>query len=170
MLRIRRERRSDVSDIRRVNESAFNGPAEACLVELLRDANKAIVSLVATLDDKVVGHIMFSPITIESNPKRAGGLGLAPLAVLPKHQGRGIGTNLVTRGVQECKKEGYDILVVLGAERFYTRFGFRRASIYNLKNEYNADENFMALELKVDALRSVSGLVKYESEFKEAGA
>ena len=156
--------------IRKVVESAFNGSVEARLVELLRDANKAIVSLVATLDDRAVGQIMFSPIIIELNPKHARGLGLAPLAVLPKYQGRGIGTNLVVRGIEECREEGYDIVVVLGDEPFYSRFGFKRASIYGLKNEYNADENLTVLELKVDALRSIGGLVRYQPEFKEVGA
>jgi putative acetyltransferase len=170
MLVIRRERRSDILDIREVNQSAFNGSVEARLVELLRDAKKVIVSLVATLDDRVVGHILFSPITIESNPKNARGLGLAPLAVLPKCQGRGIGTSLVARGLQECREKGYDIVVVLGDEPYYTRFGFKRASIYGLRNEYNVDENFMALELKEHALRSAGGLVKYQPEFKEAKA
>ena len=170
MLDIRREKRSDILDVREVNECAFKGSVEARLVELLRDGNKVVVSLVATLDDKVVGHIMFSPITIESNPKNARGLGLAPLAVLPKYQGRGIGKSLVARGLEECREEEYDIIAVLGDEPYYSRFGFKRASIFGLRNEYDVGENFMVLELKADALKFASGLVKYQPEFKQAGA
>ena len=98
------------------------------------------------------------------------GLGLAPLAVLPEYQRRGIGSSLVTKGLEECRKKGCDIAVVLGDIHFYTRFGFKRARLYGLTNEYNVDENFMALELEEGTLNSVSGLVKYQPEFKEAEA
>lgn len=170
MLLIRREKQSDISAIRKMNESAFKGPIESRLVDLLREANKATISLVATFDNRVVGHILFSSITIELNHKNTRGLGLAPLVVLPEYQRRGIGSSLVTKGLEECREKGYDIVVVLGDVPYYTRFGFKRASLYDLSNEYNVDENFMALELKEGALNSVSGLVKYQPEFKEAGA
>ena len=168
MLFVRRETQSDISAIRKVNESAFKGSGEARLVDLLREANKAIISLVAVFDSRVVGHILFSPITIRPNPKNMRGLGLAPLAVLPRYQKRGIGSSLVTRGLEECREKGYDVVVVLGDVPFYTRFGFKRASLYGLRNEYNVDESFTVLELKKGTLDSVSGLVKYHTEFKEA--
>ncbi|MGB8780058.1 MAG: N-acetyltransferase [Candidatus Bathyarchaeia archaeon] len=170
MLFISRERQSDISAVRKVNERAFKGPMEARLVDLLREANKATISLVAKFDNRVVGHILFSPITIESNPKNMRGLGLAPLAVLPEYQRRGIGSTLVTKGLEECRKKRFEIVVVLGDVRYYARFGFKPARLYGLSNEYNADENFMVLELKEGALNSVSGLVKYQPEFEEAEA
>jgi putative acetyltransferase len=168
VLFIRREKQSDISAIRKVNESAFKGSVEARLVDLLREANKAIISLVAVFDNRVVGHILFSQIAIKPNPKNTRGLGLAPLAVLPEYQRRGIGSCLVIKGLEECREKGYDVVVVLGDVPFYTRFGFKRASLYGLRNEYNVDENFMVLELKKGALDSISSLVKYQTEFKEA--
>ena len=168
MLVVREETQSDISAIRKVNEKAFKGPTEAHLVDLLREVNKATVSLVAEHNGKLVGHILFSPIGFELNPKNMRGLGLAPLAVLPKYQRRGIGSSLVARGLEKSREKGYTIIVVLGNASYYTRFGFKCASLYNLSNEYNVDENFMAIELKEDALSSVKGLVKYQPEFRLA--
>lgn len=168
MLLIRREKQSDILSIRKVNESVFNVPIEAHLVDLLREANKATISLVAMFNDRLVGPILFSPIKIELNPRNMRGLGLAPLAVLPEYQERGISSRLVTKGLEECRYEGYDLVVVLGHESYFTRFGFKRASLYDLSNEYNIDENFMALELKQGTLSAVSGLVKFQPEFKES--
>ena len=167
MLGIRREKQSDILAIKKVNKSAFQSSVESRLIDLLREANKVTISLVATLDNQVVGHILFSSVTIELNPKNMQGLGLAPLAVLPEYQRQGIGSALVTQGLKESREKGYDIIVVLGDVSYYTRFGFKQASLYGLKNEYNVNENFMALELRAGALNSVSGLVKYQPEFKE---
>jgi putative acetyltransferase len=169
MLLIREEKLCDISEIRKVNERAFNGPIEAHLVDLLREANKATISLVATFNDKLVGHILFSPITIESSSKNVRGLGLAPIAVLPEYQRRGIGSRLVTQGLEESRSKGYDLVVVLGHKTYFPRFGFKRASLYGLSNEYSADESFMVLELRKGVLSAIRGLVKYQLEFREAG-
>jgi putative acetyltransferase len=88
---------------------------------------------------------------------------------LPEFQNRGIGSNLICEGLEECRKAGYDIVVVLGEPRFYARFGFSRASDYGLGNEYDANEHFMALELREGALAKVSGTVRYQPEFNEVG-
>jgi putative acetyltransferase len=170
MLSIRDEKPLDVSAIRKVHETAFNGVTEANLVDLLRATHKATISLVATIHDNVIGHIVFSPVTIESNPTNLRGMGLAPLAVLPDYQNRGIGSHLVTHGLDESRKRGYDLVVVLGDKKYYSRFGFKRASLYGLGNEYQADESFMALELREGVLNAVSGIVKYQPKFNEAGA
>ena len=169
MIEIRQERPEDIAAIRHVLEQAFRGSNEANLVEMLREANKATISLVAICEGQLVGHILFSPVTIA--PAKAGfnGIGLAPVAVLPEFQKRGIGSSLIREGLEECRRGGYDIVVVLGNPRFYSRFGFLRASDYGLGNEYSADEHFMAMELRIGALAEVSGMVKYQPEFKETG-
>jgi putative acetyltransferase len=138
-------------------------------VELLRDRNKAPIALVAVSSNKVVGHIMFSPVTVTLAPKNFRGVGLAPLCVLPEFQRQGIGSMLAREGLKQCTKAGFDMAVVLGSRHYYPRFGFSRASDYGLGNEYNGDENFMALELKDGVFDKVGGTVQYSPEFKETG-
>ena len=96
---IRAERPEDASRVRHVNELAFGRPAEADLVERLRRACTDSLSLVAE-DDAVVGHILFTPVVVESAGRRVLGMGLAPMAVLPDRQRQGIGSQLVRRGLE----------------------------------------------------------------------
>jgi len=166
MIEIRDERPEDYFAIRDVNVLAFGRSAEALLVERLRAANKAVISRVATIDQHVVGHILFSPVTVESAPTTFSGLGLAPMSVLPEFQNRGIGSKLVHDGLEACKGKGYDLVVVLGHINFYPRFGFLRASDHGLSNEYGALDAFMVIELRQGALKAVGGLVKYAPEFQ----
>jgi putative acetyltransferase len=93
------------------------------------------------------------------------GLGLAPVAVLPKWQRHGIGTALVAEGLNACRHVHCPFVVVLGDPGFYGRFGFQPASRFGLSNEYGVDEPFMALELMPGALDEVEGLLRYGSEF-----
>ncbi len=165
MLEIRPEQPQDSTAIRALVESAFQGTCEARLVELLRAAGKAIISLVASQDGKVVGHILFSPVEIEKRPTTLDALGLAPVAVSPQFQRQGIGSRLIEEGLRLCRDGGYDLVVVLGDPRYYSRFGFKRAKDYGLDNEYGAHDEFMALELGRGALSRVGGLVKYQPEF-----
>lgn len=104
-----------------------------------------------------------------SDQGRKTSVGLAPIGVLPEFQRQGIGSRLIERGLQECKKSEYDLVVVLGNPRYYTRFGFARAKARGLDNEYGADEAFMVMELRKGALDRLKGMVKYAPEFKEAG-
>lgn len=166
---IRPERSEDVAAIEAVNERAFGGRAEASLVRALRHANKAVVSLVAEYDDQVVGHILFSPVTVAMTAAGVRGIGLAPMSVLPEFQRRGIGSRLVREGLAMCRQAGYDFVVVLGHIGYYPRFGFAPAEGFGLTNEYEAGDAFMALELESDALKSARGLVKFAPEFQAAG-
>ena len=169
MIEIRTEKPDDIPFIRRVHQQAFQPRLnEARLVELLRQADKMSLSWVALARGRVVGHVLFSPISFVPDQPAIHGLGLAPIAVLPEFQKRGMGGKLIVQGLQACQQSGYDLVVVLGDPHYYSRFGFSRARNYQLENEYDADEEFMVIELRAGALGGVAGLVKYQPEFKEA--
>lgn len=173
MIIVRDESEADVPAVRQLNELAFGQPQEASLVEALRAAAHPHVSLVAVESGEVVGHIFFSPVSIEPeesvSPKAVNApmsMGLAPMAVLPQHQRRGIGSQLVREGLQACRRLGCGVVVVLGHPEYYPRFGFVPASRKGLRCEYDVpDEVFMATELMPGALDGVRGLVKYHPEF-----
>jgi putative acetyltransferase len=92
---------------------------------------------------------------------------MAPVAVLPEFQNRGIGSRLIRDGVRQCEKDGCDAVVVLGHPGYYRRFGFRRASEWGLENEYRATDAFMVLELNRGVVAQFRGLVRYAPEFGE---
>jgi len=164
---IRGERTGDSEPIHAVNVAAFPTDAEARLVDALRAQVHGFVSLVAELDDTVVGHIAFSPVTIGDDPDERV-LGLAPMAVRPDRQGQGVGSALVTAGLQACRDAGAVAVVVLGHPDYYPRFGFRPASRFGLSCEYDVpDEAFMALELKPGTLSSCHGMVRYHPAFQD---
>ena len=165
MITVRAETAEDIPALRRVNELAFGQPNEADLVDALRAAARPHISLVAASEGRVVGHIFFSPVTLEAEDSASLILGLAPMAVLPEYQRQGIGSRLVREGLEECRRMGCDVVVVVGHPGYYPRFGFAPASRKGLRCEYPVpDEVFMVAELKPDALRG-RGLVKYRPEF-----
>ena len=167
---IRHETEKDIPKIREINHCAFAGPDEAALVDLLRSHKKATISLVAVQDKQTVGHILFSPVTFDPPYPVINCLGLAPMAVLPNFQNKGIGSRLVEIGLQAGKEIGIDAVFVLGHIDYYPRFGFHPASDFNLNSEYDAGDAFMALELSPGALGRVSGCVVFAPEFKDVGA
>jgi len=168
MSTIRAEQAEDHAAIRRVVELAFGHRNEADLVDALRTHAHPHISLVAVLDGQVVGHIFFSPVSIESDGDAFLAIGLAPLAVLPDYQNKGIGTELVQAGLRECRRLGHEVVVVLGHPEYYPRFGFVPASQRGIRSEYDvADEVFMVAELTPGALKGREGLVKYHAEFSK---
>ena len=165
---IRPEKPEDVPAIRIVNERAFGGAAEADLVDALRRDGKAPISLAAEDGGRVVGHILFSPVTIETGERELVGVGLAPMSVIPERQNQRIGSLLVEEGLRRCREEGHRFVVVLGHPDYYPRFGFVPAGRFGVKSEYDvADEVFMVMELQEGALSGCAGVVKYQSEFDE---
>jgi putative acetyltransferase len=167
MLCVRRERPEDIAAIHHVNTLAFGRPDEANLVDALRAGGQAVLSLVAVEDDRIVGHILFSSVTIAVSDRILRALGLAPIAVIPNRQRRRIGSRLVEAGLAECRKAGYDCVVVLGHPTYYPRFGFIPASRYGVRCEYEVpDEAFMILAWEGGALKGQGGLASYQSEFR----
>lgn len=167
MTAVRNEKSEDYSDVYRVNELAFERKNEANLVERLRHIEPHI-SLVAVKDGKIVGHIFFSEVTLEPESGNLKAIGLAPMAVLPEFQDQGIGSQLVERGLEECRNQGFEIVVVLGHPKYYPRFGFTTAKEKEIDCEYDVpDEAFMILELKPEALNGKSGTIRYRPEFAD---
>jgi putative acetyltransferase len=172
MICIREERPENVGEVRKLNEIAFMqafGPApEADLVERLRENCASILSLVAVQDDRIVGHIIFSPVRIEGD-KTVDGMGLAPMAVLPELQHQGIGSRLVQAGIEILKNQGSPFIIVLGHPEYYPRFGFELASHNGIRRQWEGvpDEAFMILILNEKAMSGVNGVARYRSEFDE---
>jgi putative acetyltransferase len=164
-LSIRPEGPADAAAIRKVLEAAFPAADEARLVGLLRAGGHLLLSLVAEEDEAVVGHIAFSPVRVDGESAEVGGIGLAPLAVRPDFQRPGIGSQLIREGLSACDRAGYGYVVVLGEPALYRRFGFDRADLRGLGNEFGADDAFMVLELRDGAIPRRGGVARFGPEF-----
>ena len=171
MLIIKPEQRTHQGQVRRIHEIAFGRPREAALVDALRTSGSFIraLSLVAELDEQIVGHILFSRILIKDGDRLHDGVALAPLAVLPDFQNMGIGSQLVRYGLEKCEKMGCKIVVVQGNRWFYTRFGFEKASLYGIYPPFplEDDENFMVYAPSQSVLSQIHGTVLYPQPFED---
>lgn len=148
-----------------MNVQAFSGETEARLVQRLHSAKGVTLSLVAEVEGEIVGHVLFSPVTIDGTDAA---VGLGPMAVLPAHQGRGIGSLLVREGLRQLEGLGHAAIVVVGHADYYPRFGFGPARRSGLSCEFEVpEESFLALELRAGALAGRAGLVRYRPEFAE---
>ena len=170
MIEIRREKPEDVPAIRCVNETAFGQPQEANVVDRLREACDELLSLVAVDGGRVIGHILFSPAVLGGQNPAVHGVGLAPMAVLPEFQRKGVGSMLVRRGLEILRELACPFVIVLGHAEYYPRFGFERASRYGITSQWKGvpDEAFMILVLDASAMKGVSGVAPYRNEFDEA--
>jgi len=140
---------ADHAAIRAVETAAFGRSDEADMVEAARAEGAALVELVAEAHGEIVGHILFSRMTV--TPARFFA-GLAPVAVSPSVQGRGVGDALCRAGIEAVKALGAEAVVVLGHPDYYPRFGFSAAAAAKLVSPYAGNAAFMALELTPGAL------------------
>jgi putative acetyltransferase len=160
------EHNNDRASVHAVNVAAFETTAEARLVDLLRHEAQPVVSLVAEADQTVVGHIMFSPVTLASRYELKI-MGLGPMAVIPAHQRRGVGSALVRSGLVKCRNLGMGAVVVLGHPEYYARFGFVPSTRFGIGCTYDVPEDvFMAVELRPGYLDGASGIVRYHQIFE----
>lgn len=165
---IRQENENDFDTIYNLIKEAFKTAEhrdgnEQELVSKLRESNNFIpeLSLVATINGKIVGYILFTKIKIGKYEE----LALAPLAVQPKYQKQGVGTKLIQEGHKIAKRLGYHYSIVLGSEKYYQKFGYLPASIYGIKPPFKVpSENFMAINLTNTDIK-INGIVEYAKEF-----
>ncbi|MFJ8353172.1 GNAT family N-acetyltransferase [Bacillus paramycoides] len=172
MVTIRQEQQNDYSKTEEVVKQAFlneefSDKTEHELVSRIRKCDAFIPELsIVAVDKEIVGHIMLSKITIEQDGTSVESLALAPVSVAPSHQKKGIGGKLIAAAIEKAKELGYGSVVVLGHQEYYPRFGFKKASDWNIKAPFEVpDEVFMAMELRENALQGVEGVVQYSEAF-----
>jgi len=161
---IRDEAPGDVDQIRRLVDAAFESSGESDLIASLRSDASPLISLVAEEAGSVIGHILFSPVTIGDRDALL--FGLAPMAVSPGRQRNGVGSALVREGLSRCRNLSAAGVVVLGHAAYYPRFGFTKAADFGISSEYEVpDEIFMAIECTEGSLGGIEGQVRYHPAF-----
>lgn len=164
-LEVRPERPEDQAAIHALHVAAFPTDAEARLVDALRVGGALTLSLVAVIGGALVGHIAFSPVTVEAEGGVAHGVGLAPMAVAPTHQRQGIGARLIAAGLGALRAHRQPFCVVLGHPAYYPRHGFVPAGTRAMRWEHGHDQAFFVQALAPGGLDGVAGVVRYRPEF-----
>jgi putative acetyltransferase len=156
--------------VRRLVTAAFGRRAEAELVDKLRDTEGFVPQLCLVADNSgvILGHVMFTRVTLESDPP-VKVLALAPVSVYPAYQKRGIGSALIRRGLAIADERGEPLVVVLGHPEYYPRFGFVPASSLGIESPWPdiPDDAFMVKPLS-GYRDDMKGTVRYPPEFDEA--
>ena len=170
MVTVRPERQDDIAAVRAVNEAAYGQHAEAEIVDAIRERCASAVSLVALEADRIVGHILFSPVRVFGKKASFPGMGLGPMAVVPERQRRGIGSLMVRAGIEAVRERRCPFIVVLGHPGYYPRFQFVPASQHGLTSQWPSvpDAAFMVRVLDGLKMAGICGTVRYRDEFDQA--
>lgn len=174
-MNIRKEENKDYKSVFKLIENAFENEVytdhkEQFLVERLRKSESFVpeLSLVAEIDGEIVGYVLLTKIKIANNNFQKTSLALAPIAVLKKYQGKGIGGKLILEAHRKASELGFGSVILLGHEKYYPKFGYKMTKNYGIKLPFDVpDENCMLIELTENALKDVSGIVEYPKEFYE---
>lgn len=167
---IRPEKPEDIPHIHKIEALAFDHEAEADLVDLLRANGKVTLSLVAEIEGQIVGHILFSPVKLETRNGSVTGQGLAPLAVHPGFQNQGIGSALSKAGIEQLRQADHAWVVVEGSPKYYPRFGFTDAEPFGITCQFDPPPGcFMIMELKPGTLTDLHGIIYFAEEFLSVG-
>ncbi|HYD48969.1 MAG TPA: N-acetyltransferase [Terriglobales bacterium] len=162
---IRGEQPDDFAAVEAIHTEAFEREDEAGLLRRLR-GRAGSISLVAAVDDALVGHILFTPVTLAGHSFAVAPRGLGPMSVVPSRQSQGIGGELIRAGLDECRRRSVPFVVVLGHPDYYPRFGFVAASRFGLRCVWDVPEEvFLVQELVPGVLAGRSGSVEYAPEF-----
>ena len=168
---IRKETSDDSEAIKELNNQAFCQKQEGELIENLRKKSEFVteLSLVAIHENRIIGHILYFPITIKTEKKVHSTLSLEPMAVMPDYQKKGVGGALIKAGLEKAKELGFISVVVLGHPEYYPRFGFRKASKWKIKEPFGVpDEVMMAIELQEGSLDCGGGMIDFPKEYYAA--
>jgi predicted N-acetyltransferase YhbS len=174
-IKIRKEEKEDFKAVFELIRLAFENEElsdhkEQFLVERLRNSDAFVpeLSLVAEVDNQIAGYILLTKINIEDRDKNTHiSLALAPVAVLPDYQGKGIGGKLIQAAHDRARALGFGSVVLLGHESYYPKFGYKLTKEFGIKLPFEVpEENCMAIELSQNALRNVSGIVRYPKAFE----
>jgi putative acetyltransferase len=164
MVQVRRQRAADLELISSINTAAFAKHGGTASFDRLREEHTDIISLVAETDGKVVGHILFSPVVVDTPGGPVNGMGLGQLAVAPALQNKGLGTQLSETGLMLLRERQCPFVIVIGHATYYPRFGFENASENGFVCQWKGipDANFMVLFLDEQSRSSLSGVARFE--------
>ena len=174
-IKLRQETEQDHKSVFKVIQQAFENEEysdhkEQFLVERLRKSNAFIpeLSIVAEVDNKIVGHILLTKLEIENDINTYESLALAPVSVLPEFQGKGVGSKLILHSHEVAKELGYKSIILLGHEKYYPRFGYELTNKYGIEMPFDVPaENCMVAVLAKNGLSGVRGKVIYPDAFFE---
>jgi putative acetyltransferase len=170
-LSIRSEIPEDYDKITLINDLAFNGKQEGELIKRLRKREKFIpdLSLICESNGIMAGHILLFPISILCGNENHPTIALGPMSVRPGFQNKGIGGELVKEGLKRAGDLGFESVLVLGHPKYYPKFGFRKASLWKIRADFDVpEEALMAIELKKGSLDFGGGIIDYPYEYLDA--